>query len=116
DIAPLEVDDPDGEATTLVLGWGSTYGPIGAAVRRCRDKGVPVAQAHFRHLNPFPQNTGEVLGRYRKVLLPEMNLGQLALLLRGRFLVDVISYNQVRGLPFKAAELEAVIEEVAQRG
>ena len=96
-----------------MLGWGSTYGPIGAAVRRCRDNGIPVAQAHFRHLNPLPANTGEVLRSYRKVLLPEMNLGQLALLLRGRFLVDVIAYNQVRGLPFKAAELAAVIEEVA---
>ncbi|HVQ88797.1 MAG TPA: 2-oxoacid:acceptor oxidoreductase subunit alpha [Actinomycetes bacterium] len=113
DIPPLEVDDPDGDAQILVLGWGSTYGPIGAAVRRCRDKGLPVAQAHFRHLNPLPSNTEDVLRRYRKVLLPEMNLGQLALLLRGRFLIDVISYNQVRGLPFKAAELEAVIDGVA---
>ena len=83
------------------------------AVRRCRDQGISVAQAHFRHVNPLPSNTGEVLRSYRKVLLPEMNLGQLALLLRGRFLVDVIAYNQVRGMPFKAAELTAVIEEVA---
>jgi 2-oxoglutarate ferredoxin oxidoreductase subunit alpha len=113
DIPPLEVDDPHGDAEILVLGWGSTYGPIGAATRRCRDNGINVAQAHFRHLNPLPANTKEVLTSYRKVLLPEMNLGQLALLLRGRFLVDVISYNQVRGMPFKAAELEAVIEEVA---
>lgn len=112
-IPDLEVDDPDGDADILVVGWGSTYGPIGAAVRRCRDAGLHVAQAHFRHLNPLPENTEQVLKAYPKVLLPEMNLGQLALLLRGRFLVDVKSYTQVRGLPFKAAELAAVIEEAA---
>jgi 2-oxoglutarate ferredoxin oxidoreductase subunit alpha len=112
-IPPLDVDDPDGDADILVLGWGSTYGPIGAAVRRCRDAGLHVAQAHFRHLNPLPENTEQVLKGYRKVLLPEMNLGQLALLLRGRFLVDVESYTQVRGLPFKAAELASVIQEAA---
>ena len=112
-IPPLEVDDPDGDADILVLGWGSTYGPIGAAVRRCRDAGMHVAQAHFRHLNPLPENTEVVLRGYRKILLPEMNLGQLALLLRGRFLVDIQSYTQVRGLPFKAAELASVIREVA---
>jgi 2-oxoglutarate ferredoxin oxidoreductase subunit alpha len=112
-IPPLEVDDPDGDADILVIGWGSTYGPIGAAVRRCRDAGVHVAQAHFRHINPLPTNTEVVLRGYRKVLLPEMNLGQLALLLRGRFLVDIESYTQVRGLPFKAAELASVIKEAA---
>jgi 2-oxoglutarate ferredoxin oxidoreductase subunit alpha len=112
-IPELEVDDPDGDADTLVLGWGSTYGPIGAAVRRCRDAGLHVAQAHFRHINPLPSNTEQVLRGYRKVVLPEMNLGQLALLLRGRFLVDIHAYTQVRGLPFKAAELAAVIREVA---
>jgi len=112
DIAPLEVDDPDGAARVLVLGWGSTFGSIGAAVRRVRNAGHQVAQVHLRHLNPFPPNLGDVLRRYDKVLVPEINLGQLALLLRGRFLVDVISYNQVRGLPFKAAELAGVIEDV----
>jgi len=112
DIDPLQVDDPDGNARVLVLGWGSTYGSIGAAVRRVRTAGHSVAQAHLRHLNPFPSNLGDVLRRYDKVLLPEINLGQLALLLRGRFLVDVISYNRVRGLPFQAAELAGVIEEV----
>jgi 2-oxoglutarate ferredoxin oxidoreductase subunit alpha len=110
-IAPLAVDDPTGDARLLVLGWGSTYGPIGAAVRRVRRAGRPVAQAHLRHLNPFPANTGEVLRSYDRVLVPEMNLGQLALLLRGRFLVDVQSYNRVRGLPFKAEELADVIEK-----
>ncbi len=111
-IAPLEVDDPSESARVLVLGWGSTYGPIGAACRRIRRKGGFVAQAHLRHLNPFPANTEEVLRRYDRVLIPEMNLGQLALLIRGRYLVDAIAYNQVRGLPFKAEELEGVIEDV----
>jgi 2-oxoglutarate ferredoxin oxidoreductase subunit alpha len=111
-IPPLEVDDPSGEAKLLVLGWGSTYGSIGAAVRRARRAGHNVAQAHLRHMNPFPANLGEVLRRYDKVLVPEINLGQLALLLRGKFLVDVISYNRVRGLPFRAAELAEAIEEV----
>ncbi|WP_326819538.1 2-oxoacid:acceptor oxidoreductase subunit alpha [Streptosporangium sp. NBC_01639] len=112
DIPPLEVDDPDGDARVLVLGWGSTYGPIAAAVRRIRKSGGKVAQAHLRHLNPLPANTGEVLRAYDKVLLPEINLGQLALLLRARFLVDIISYNRVRGLPFKAEELAGVIQDV----
>jgi 2-oxoglutarate ferredoxin oxidoreductase subunit alpha len=111
-IPPLTVDDPSGHAKLLILGWGSTYGSIGAAVRRARREGHEVAQAHLRHLNPFPSNLGEVLRRYDKVLVPEINLGQLALLLRGKFLVDVISYNRVRGLPFRAAELAEAIEEV----
>ncbi len=111
-IPDLEVDDPYGDAQVLILGWGSTYGPIGASVRQARKHGVKVAQAHLRYLNPFPQNTGEVVKRYQKVIIPEMNLGQLALLIRGRFLVDAISYNQVRGMPFKAAELEEVIKDV----
>ncbi|NQU35976.1 MAG: 2-oxoacid:acceptor oxidoreductase subunit alpha, partial [Actinobacteria bacterium] len=111
-IPDLEVDDPTGDAEVLVLGWGSTYGPIGAAARAIRDSGGKVAQAHLRHLNPFPKNTDQVLKSYRKVILPEMNLGQLALLLRGRYLVDVISYNQVRGMPFKTDELVDVIEDV----
>ncbi|SDI65729.1 2-oxoacid:acceptor oxidoreductase subunit alpha [Nonomuraea jiangxiensis] len=112
DVPPLEVDDPDGNARVLVIGWGSTYGPIAAAVRRIRRNGGTVAQAHLRHLNPLPANTGEVLKAYDKVLLPEINLGQLALLLRARYLVDVISYNRVRGLPFKAEELAGVIQDV----
>lgn len=111
-IADLEVDDPTGDADVLVLGWGSTYGPIGAAARSIRDGGGKVAQAHLRHLNPFPKNTEQVLKSYRKVIVPEMNLGQLALLLRGRYLVDVLSYNQVRGMPFKTDELVTVIEDV----
>jgi 2-oxoglutarate ferredoxin oxidoreductase subunit alpha len=111
-IGPLEVDDPSGDAELLVLGWGSTYGPIGAAVRDVREEGGKVAQAHLRHLNPFPANTGEVVTRYRRVLIPEMNLGQLAMLIRARFLVDAMSYTSVRGLPFKAIELTEAIQEV----
>ena len=107
-IGPLAVDDPDGQARLLVLGWGSTYGPIGAACRQIRRQGLHVAQAHLRHLNPFPSNLGEVLRRYDRVVVPEMNLGQLGLLLRAKYLVDVIGYTQVRGLPFTATELEAV--------
>ncbi len=105
-VPDLEVDDPGGDAELLVLGWGSTYGPIGAGCRRVRALGHSVASAHLRHLNPLPANLGEVLRRYRTVLVPEMNLGQLALLLRGRYLVDVQSYTKVAGLPFKAEELQ----------
>jgi 2-oxoglutarate ferredoxin oxidoreductase subunit alpha len=112
DIPPLEVDDPDGDARVLVLGWGSTFGSIGAAARRVRLAGGSVAQAHLRHLSPFPANLADVLKRYDKVLVPEINLGQLALILRGRYLTDVISYNRVRGLPFRASELAGVIQEV----
>jgi len=105
DVPDLEVKDPSGEATVLVLGWGSTYGPISAAMESLRANGENVAQAHLRYLNPFPKNLGEVLKKYPKVIVPEMNLGQLALLLRAQFLKDVISFNQVRGLPFTTAEL-----------
>ncbi|MEV4613867.1 2-oxoacid:acceptor oxidoreductase subunit alpha [Kitasatospora sp. NPDC049258] len=108
-VPDLDVDDPDHDARVLVLGWGSTYGPITAAVRRLRADGATVAQAHLRHLNPFPANLGAVLRSYEKVIVPEMNLGQLALLLRARYLVDAQSYNQVRGLPFKAAQLADVL-------
>ncbi|MBC9733011.1 2-oxoacid:acceptor oxidoreductase subunit alpha [Nocardioides sp. zg-578] len=108
-LPPLEVDDPSGRAKVLVLGWGSTYGPIGAGVRRVRKAGYDVAQVHLRHLNPFPQDLGEILKRYDKVLVPEMNLGQLSLLLRAKYLVDAVGYNVVRGLPLKAAELAEAI-------
>jgi 2-oxoglutarate ferredoxin oxidoreductase subunit alpha len=108
-LPPLHVDDPGGDAELLVLGWGSTYGPIQAAARRVRREGGRVAHAHLRHLNPMPQDLGQILKRYRKVLIPEMNLGQLALLVRARYLVDAVGYNQVRGLPFTSQELTDVI-------
>src|SRR5438067_9626537 len=108
DIPELEVDDPDG-ASLLVLGWGGTYGPITSAVRRLRKQGRQVAQAHLTHLNPFPRNTGEMLRRYDRVLVPEMNLGQLLKLVRAEFLVDAVGYNRVTGLPLRAAEVAEAI-------
>ncbi|GEP33757.1 oxidoreductase [Nocardioides szechwanensis] len=108
-LPPLEIDDPSGRAKVLVIGWGSTYGPIGAGCRRVRKAGYHVAQVHLRHLNPFPNDLGEILARYDKVLVPEMNLGQLSLLLRGKYLVDAIGYNQVNGMPIKAAVLADAI-------
>ncbi len=113
-IPDITVDDPSGTARVLILGWGSTYGPIGAACRLVRTAGGNVAQAHIRHLNPFPANLGEILKAYDKVIVPEMNLGQLALLLRAKYLVDIISYNQVRGMPFKSDELAGVITDVLE--
>ncbi|MFF8725620.1 2-oxoacid:acceptor oxidoreductase subunit alpha [Streptomyces sp. NPDC015171] len=110
DVPDIEVDDPHG-ARTLVLGWGSTYGPITAAVRRLRAAGESIAQAHLRHLNPFPRNLGPVLKSYDKVVIPEMNLGQLATLIRAKYLVDAHSYNQVNGMPFKAEQLAAALKE-----
>ena len=103
DIPELAVDDPDGDAELLVVGWGSTYGPITAGVRRARRQGVRVAQAHLQYLNPLPRNTGDVLRRYEKVLIPEMNLGQLAMLLRAEFLVDAVSYTKSAGPPARSA-------------
>ncbi|MFE5510811.1 2-oxoacid:acceptor oxidoreductase subunit alpha [Streptomyces sp. NPDC056529] len=114
DVPDLAVDDPDG-ARTLVLGWGSTYGPITAAVRRIRREGGAIAQAHLRHLNPFPNNLGEILQGYETVIVPEMNLGQLARLLRAEFLTDVTSFTQINGMPFKAEQLADILKE-ANRG
>jgi len=114
DIAEIEVDDPDG-ADTLVLGWGSTYGAIGAAARRVRATGRNVAVAHLRHLNPFPRNTEDVLRSYEKVLVPELNLGQLRMLLRAEFLVDAVGYNKVRGRPFRSAELAEAINALVDQ-
>jgi 2-oxoglutarate ferredoxin oxidoreductase subunit alpha len=110
DIQELEVDDPSGEAKVLVLSWGGTYGPVAAAARRVRAKDKPVAHAHLRHVNPFPRNTGDVLRRYDRVLIPEMNLGQLLQLVRSQFLVDAIGYNRVRGFPLRAAEVADAAE------
>lgn len=114
-VPPVEVDDPSGRARVLVLGWGSTYGPISAAARRVRTAGRRVATAHLRHLNPLPANLGEVLRAYDRVIVPEMNLGQLAMVLRSTYLVDVQSYSRVRGLPISlselAADLVALIDE-----
>jgi len=109
DIPELGVEG-DEDADVLVAGWGGTYGPIAAAVRRVRREGHKVAHAHFTHVNPLPRNTSDVLRRYDKVLVPEMNLGQLSRVLRAEFLVDAVSYNRVRGLPFTSGELAEAIE------
>jgi len=112
DIPPLAVDDPEGDAELLVLGWGSSLGTIKAAARRVRASGGKVATAHLRHLNPFPANTGEVVRAYHTVLIPEMNLGQLAMLIRAKFLVDAKSFTKVQGLPIFAEDLEEEIRRV----
>jgi 2-oxoglutarate ferredoxin oxidoreductase subunit alpha len=110
DIPPLEVfGEPEGKV--LVLGWGSTYGSITTAVEQLQVKGASVSSAHLRYLNPFPKNLGEVMSRFETVLIPELNLGQLALLVRAKFLVDAISYSKVKGKPFKVSELVGKIKE-----
>ena len=111
DIPPLVVDAEPG-ASLLVLGWGSSEGAIRAGVRRARDAGHTVACAHLRHLNPFPSNTGDVLRSFDRVLVPEMNTGQLSQLLRAKYLVDVESFCKVQGQPLFASEIE---EEIAER-
>jgi len=114
DIAPVQVyGDESGEL--LVLGWGSTSGAITGAVNVARKMGLRVSRAHLRHLNPFPANLGEVLSRFEKVLVPEMNLGQLSLLLRARYLKDVISYSKVQGQPFHRQEIFQKIQEILER-
>lgn len=110
DIPLLRVDDEDGDAELLVLGWGSSYGAIRAGVRRVRKRGGKVASAHFFHVNPLPLNTGEVVRAYRKVLVPEMNTGQLVKIIRAEFVVDADGYSKVQGLPFGASEIEREIE------
>jgi 2-oxoglutarate ferredoxin oxidoreductase subunit alpha len=115
-VPDIAVEDPDDNARVLVLGWGSTYGPIGAACRALRQRGLPIAQAHLRHLHPLPANLGNVLKAYDKVVIPEMNLGQLAHVIRARYLVDAVPFNQVSGLPFTAAKLENMLEDVVKNG
>jgi 2-oxoglutarate ferredoxin oxidoreductase subunit alpha len=111
DIPPLEWQG-DADAKVLVLGWGSSYGPIGVACRRLRARGEKIANAHLKHMNPLPRNTGEVLRRFDKVVIPENNTGQLSRLIRSDFLVDAISITSVRGIPFRAGDLEEQLEEV----
>jgi 2-oxoglutarate ferredoxin oxidoreductase subunit alpha len=108
EIPPLETTGPD-DAELLVIGWGGTYGSILTAVQRCRARGMSVAQAHLRHLNPMPANTGDVVRRFPKVLVPELNGGQLCHELRARFLVDAQSLSKIQGQPFLTSEIEAKI-------
>jgi 2-oxoglutarate ferredoxin oxidoreductase subunit alpha len=109
DIPELAVDHQEG-ADLLVLSWGGTYGPVAAGVRRIRHRGGSVSHAHLRWLNPFPRNTGDVLRSYDRVLVPEMNLGQLLKLVRAEFLVDAHGYNRVRGKPFTAGEIAEAVD------
>jgi 2-oxoglutarate ferredoxin oxidoreductase subunit alpha len=111
DIPELEVFGPP-SGDLLILGWGSTYGAIRSAVERLQAAGRSVAHAHLRHLNPFPRNTGDVVQAYRRVLVPEINLGQLVMLVRARYLVDAVGYNRVRGKPFRIVEIEAEAERL----
>jgi len=109
-IPPLEVEGPQ-RGELLVLGWGGTYGAIASAADEAREEGLPVSNAHLRHLNPFPANLGEVLGRFRRVLVPELNRGQLSRLIRSEFLVPARSLSKVEGQPFQVEELRAAIDE-----
>jgi 2-oxoglutarate ferredoxin oxidoreductase subunit alpha len=111
DIPLLEVNGPN-EGELLVIGWGGTYGAIVTAVQKAQRKGYSVAQAHLRYLNPMPRNLGDVLKRYKKVLVPELNAGQLRLLLRGEFLVDAVGLNKIQGRPFLVSEIEEKIEDL----
>ena len=115
EIAPLEVEGPEA-GELLVLGWGSTEGAIKGAVRMLGERGIEVSRAHLRWLNPFPRNLGEVLGRFDRVLVPEMNLGQLAMLLRARYLKDVVTLSKVRGKPFFRTEIAEKIERMLDGG
>jgi 2-oxoglutarate ferredoxin oxidoreductase subunit alpha len=108
DVVPA--GDPSGDL--LIVAWGSTHGPVTAALKAQREKGRRIGHVHLRHLNPLPKNLGEVLGRYDRVLVPEMNMGQLVMLLRARFLVDAQGYNKIQGKPFKQSEIERKIEEI----
>ena len=111
-VPDIEVDDPDGDASLLVLGWGSSYGAIQGAARRLRrEKGLSLATAQIRHLNPLPGNTEEVLRSYERVLVPEMNMGQLVKILRAEYLVDCESYTKVDGLPIFTRDMMEQIEE-----
>jgi 2-oxoglutarate ferredoxin oxidoreductase subunit alpha len=114
EIPELAVEGPE-EGDVLVIGWGGTYGSLVTAAQRARRKGYKVAHAHLRYLNPMPRNTGEVLRRYNKVLVPELNAGQLSLLLRAAFLVDTVGLNKIQGRPFLVSEVEAAIERLVRR-
>ncbi len=109
---PEVVPEGDPSGDLLIVAWGSTHGPITAAMKTHREKGRRIGHVHLRHLNPFPNNLGDVLKRYKKVLVPEMNMGQLVMILRAKFLVDAQGYNKIQGKPFKTSEIEQKIEEM----
>jgi 2-oxoglutarate/2-oxoacid ferredoxin oxidoreductase subunit alpha len=119
-VAAIVQDVPDvvpaGDASgdLLIVAWGSTHGPITAALKTQRAKGHRIGHVHLRHLNPLPKNLGEVLGHYDRVLVPEMNMGQLVMVLRAKYLVDAQGYNKIQGKPFKQSEIEQKIEEMLE--
>lgn len=114
DIPEQGIEEGTDSGKLLVLGWGSTYGAIREAVRRCRARGLDVSHAHVRYLNPFPRNLGEVLSRFDRVLIPELNLGQLSMLVRHRFLIPAESYPKIQGQPFRIAEIETKIRQLME--
>ncbi len=111
DIPPAEIEG-DAKSELLIVGWGSTYGSIRTAVENLSERGIGVAHLHLRYLNPLPKNVGEILYRYKQILVPELNLGQLSVLLRTKYLVPTESLNKIQGLPFKASEIETKVEEL----
>ncbi|MGE3802573.1 MAG: 2-oxoglutarate ferredoxin oxidoreductase subunit alpha, partial [Candidatus Kapaibacterium sp.] len=111
DIPELEVHG-DQEGDLLVLGWGSTYGAIHVAVDRMRARGYSVSQAHLRYLNPMPKNTADVLKRFKRIAIPELNMGQLSRLIRSEYLVETVNWNKVQGMPYTAGDLEELIEKL----
>ena len=113
EIPPIEVSGPD-RGELLVLGWGSTHGAITAAVKGVRERGLDVSHAHLRHLNPLPPDLGELLGRFHRVLLPELNLGQLSILLRSKYLIDIESFTKAAGQPVMVSELQGRIEQILE--
>jgi 2-oxoglutarate ferredoxin oxidoreductase subunit alpha len=109
---PDLVPEGDSSGDLLIVAWGSTHGPITAALNTQRGKGARIGHVHLRHLNPLPRNLGEVIKRFKKVLVPEMNMGQLSMILRAKYLVDAIGYNKIQGKPFKQSEIEDKIQEL----
>jgi len=112
DDIPLQTIDGEQEGALLVVGWGSTYGAIQEAVHRVRADGHAVSHVHLRYLNPFPKNLGEILYRFKAVLVPEINNGQLVKLLRAKYLVPAVGFNMIRGLPLRSEEIEERIETI----
>jgi len=113
DIPPTEVNGPN-RGELLVLGWGSTHGVITAAIKGARERGLDVSHAHLRHLNPLPSDLGELLGRFNHILLPELNLGQLSMVLRAKYLIDIEPFTKVAGQPFKVSEVQGRIEQILE--
>jgi 2-oxoglutarate ferredoxin oxidoreductase subunit alpha len=113
EIPPTEVQGSE-RGKVLVLGWGSTFGSIAAAVKELCAEGLPVAHAHLRYLNPLPSDLGDILGRYERVLVPEMNMGQLLRLIRAEYLVDAIGFNKIQGRPFKVGEIVARVKKLLE--